>query len=100
MSGVAHEFGDFHYLRPARFIVVRTPASRDQSPLADSMKSGFLDDPGAQRIVSLHQELKTFGLQKSLELLRLTDFAIGRGSHGSQQPKMRIIDFLLLNTSN
>jgi hypothetical protein len=33
-------------------------------------------------------------------LLRLTDFAIGRGSHDSQQPKMRIIDFLLLNTSN
>jgi hypothetical protein len=33
-------------------------------------------------------------MQKPLELLRLTDFAIGGGSHDAQQSKMRIIDFL------
>jgi len=96
VSGVAHEFDDFQYLRPTRFIIIayaegggdRKPASPDPS------KPDFLDDPGAQCIMSLHQKLETSGLQESLELLRFTDFASRRGSHYAQQSTMGIIDFL------
>src|SRR4029450_1345187 len=96
VSGVAHEFDDFHYLRPARFIVVAyAECGGDRKPAGpDSAKAGFLDDAGTQRIVSLHQKLKTSGSQQRLELLRLTDFASRRGSHLAQQSKTRIIDFL------
>ena len=95
-SRVAHEFDDFQYLRPARFIVVAyAEGGRDRKPAGpDSAKPGFLDNAGAQCIVSLHQKLKMFRLQEPLELLRLTDFAIRGGSHDAQQSKMEIIDFL------
>ena len=96
VSGVAHEFDDFEYLRPARFIVVaHAERGGNRKPAGpDAAKPGFLDDAGAQCIVSLHQKLKTFGLQEPLELLCLTDFASRRGSHHAQQSKIRIIDFL------
>jgi hypothetical protein len=101
-SGVAHEFDDFQYLRPARFIVVAyAEGSGDRKPAGpDPAKPGFLDDTGAQCIVSLHQKLKTFGLQEPLELLRLTDFAIGGGSHDAQQFRSEQLTFWLLNTSD
>ena len=95
-SGVGHEFDDFQHLRPARFVIVAyAEGSRDRKPAGpDSAEPGFLDDTSAQSIVSLHQEFKTIGLQEPLELLRLTDFASGRGSHDAQQSTMGIIDFL------
>jgi hypothetical protein len=94
-SGVAHEFDDFQYLRPARFVIVaQAERGGDRKPAGpDSAKPGFLDDASAQCIMSLHQKLETSGLQKSLELLRFTDFASRRGSHYAQQSTMGIIDF-------
>src|SRR5437588_840723 len=60
----------------------------DRKPAGpDSAKPGFLDDAGTQCIVSLHQKLKTSGLQELLELLRLTDFASARRGHDARRPK-------------